>query len=233
MLRKVLVRMRVSRMRNRFKFFCFFCVVFVFCFLTGCSEEPVVSSELWVSECLVRSDGFFYEVLLNKTSQKTYLVTDDPDILQEAVEDGLTVLDAPMEGQRMVHFYSYPRNAVARFSEPGFEGVSPENTVQKVVPDGFVYDIGYTDSVKYIRYLLDQGYVFHTLCVTDRCCEVYLCIPAGGYLRCVLFPDQFWCAELYDSAEPPIVPAYFDAWDFNGVLSSLFGPIYSREVIGS
>ena len=177
------------------------CVIIIACIVVVSiyvHNQGTDSESIYISELLVYKDGKEYEILVDKNTKETYLRTDEDKEL----------------------CFMYPREGKSRLPIPDIDKIDGINIIEdKETILEYTYNVSYSDSFKYVKYLMDNGYSILMYAVNSQYFECFL-KNSGGIKRLIIFSDTLMVCDLYDNASIPSVVSYFKTYDYNGKISS-------------
>lgn len=183
-----------------FVIFVIVCVSLTFVYINSIEHGEDIT---FTSEILVYADGTEYEVKINNNEKTTLFRQDD---IEEII-------------------YHYPREGTPRISLPNLNQIVGEDILQgKDTILDYTYNIGFSDSCKYLKYLIDYGYSIEMYVATSQYLEVFLLDNETNiYKRLVLFNDTFMVCDMLEGSELPEVWEYLVAYNYNNYIENKFG----------
>lgn len=160
----------------------------------GKNKENNFENNIFISELLVYKDGKEYEIRVNNKTKETILRVDDKEEV----------------------IYRYPREGSPRVSIPDFENIEGSNVIKdmKTYID-YTYNVSYQKGCEYIKYLMEDGYVFKQYMANSQYFECFL-EKEGNVKRVILFIDSLMVCDLIEDASLPEISNYFTRYNFDG-----------------
>lgn len=118
--------------------------------------------------------------------------------------------------------YTYPREGKPRISFPNLEDIEEDNIIEgKNTIVNYTYNLSYSDSCKYIKYLINNGYSIEMFISTSQYLEIYL-LKNNIYRRLVLFSDSLMVCDMIEGVELPKVWEYLKSYNYNDFIETKF-----------
>lgn len=178
-------------------FVVFLCVCMAFLLGKGGSND--VNENIYISELLVYKEGKEYEIKVNTETKETVLrIDDNEDVV-----------------------YSYPRGGNARVSIPDFDDIQGQNVIKDIKPYvDYTYNVGYQEGCKYIKYLMEDGYVLKQYMANSQYFECFL-EKDNNVRRVILFIDSLMVCDLMENVSLPEISNYFTKYNFYGKIEDM------------